>query len=182
MERVHSLRKVKIMADPAFELYHYLGAELPTTVKSVTAQLTSSTAASLWTPATGRKFQLMGGNLTVSIGTVTGTAVAGDLIVLCDNAVTSVVHVLGVFTDAALVAGGIFGTSAQGDTAYDGTADTISAGPLPHVQTFKIPYGYLAAAANNVLKAAVIKGTDHTAQSIGSGTISIMGTIWGHEA
>lgn len=169
------------MADPAFELYHYLGQEQPTVVKAVTAQLTSNTPATLWTPASGRKFQVMGGNLTVSIGTVTATAVAGDLIVLCDNAVTTVFHVLGVFTDAALVAGGIFGTSAQGDTAYDGTADTIGAGPLDHVQKFKIPVGYLSAAANNVLKAAVIKGTDHTAQSIGSGTISIMGTIWGNE-
>lgn len=51
------------MAHPDFELYSILGREQPTVVKSVTAQLTSNTPASLWTPATGRKFQLMGGAL-----------------------------------------------------------------------------------------------------------------------
>lgn len=170
------------MADPAFELYHYLGAELPTAVKSVTAQLTSNTAATLWTPATGRKFQLMGGSLSVSVGTVTGTAVAGDLIVLYDSVVTASFHVLGVFTDAAIVAGSIFGTGVLSDTAFAAaTTAQATANALPPAQVFKIPYGYLSSAANNALKVAVIKGTDHTAQSIGSGTISIIGTLWGNE-
>lgn len=170
------------MADPAFELYHYLGNEQPTVVKAVTAQLTSNTPASLWTPASGRKFQIMGGSLSVSVGTVTGTAVAGDLIVLYDSVVTAAFHVLGVFTDAALVAGSVFGTGVLSDTAFAAaTTAQATANALDPARPFKIPVGYISAAANNVLKVGVIKGTDHTAQSIGSGTISVVGTIFGHE-
>ncbi len=170
------------MAHPDFELYSILGREQPTTVKAVTAQLTSSTAASLWTPATGRKFQLMGGSLSVSVGTITATAVAGDLIVLYDSVVTAAFHVLGVFTDTALVPGSIFGTGVLSDTAFAAAATAqATANPLQPAQKFSIPIGYISSAANNVLKVGVIKGTDHTAQSIGSGTISIVGTIWGNE-
>jgi hypothetical protein len=170
------------MPGPNFRDNYYNALAWPTKVTAVTAQLTSNTAATIWTPASGKKFRLLGGRLTVSIGTVLGTAVAGDLVVLVDNAVTTVVHVLGVMLDTVLVAGGIFGTSLQGDTAYDGGAATETGNKMDHVQSFDIPGGYLSATANNVLKAAVIKGTDHTAQSIGSGTISIMGTVYGHEA
>jgi hypothetical protein len=170
------------MPGPEFRENYYAGQAWPTVVKSVTQIYTSTTAVSLWTPATGKKFKILGGCLTAHVGVVlAGNATDGDYLLLYDGAATVGVHNLGVIYDAAIVAGSTIGTGLQSASAIT-TAATAGAtanvlAPVP----FHIPGGYVSAAANNVLKAALCGGDDGAVEDVGSGTIVITGTIWGHE-
>jgi hypothetical protein len=161
---------------------YYEGLSWPSVVKAVGKSITSTTAAAIWTPTSGKKFRLLGGSLTVHVGVVTATnASAGDFVILYDHVVTAPLVNLGVMVDAAIVAGSILGTGVQSDTAFAAaTTAQATAGALPPIN-FSIPGGYLSSAADNVLRAVCVGGDDGAAEDIGTGVIQITGVVWGHE-
>lgn len=170
------------MPGPKFRDTYYESLRWPSVVKAVTGTVTAATALDVWTPASGKKFQLLGGKLSCTVGVVTASdASAGDLLVLYDSVVTACIHVLGVHTDAAIVAGSIFGGTWVSDTAFDHTGAEVGGGDIAMNQVFEIPGGYTASAADNKLRANNIGGDDLAAENINTGKINIIGTVWGHE-
>lgn len=116
--------------------------------------ITGTTLATLWTPATGKKFVLKYALLYGYVTTVLSGATVGDGPMLLDNAVATPLLVLGRIAAA---------TDAVG-TAYTFFATT----------PFKLDNGIESATANNVLKIG-------TTATIGSGVIRVIGVVAGDE-
>jgi hypothetical protein len=160
---------------------YYEGLNYPSVVKGFGVQITTTGLATLWTPASGKKFVLLGGQITVHVGVLLATQIAGDFVVLCDNALTAPIHNLGVLPDTALVAGSVLGTTQISDAAFAPAEDSTLASTMDHQQRFSIPGGYVSSTANNVLKAGVVLGDAGTVSTIGTGKMWFVGQVWGHE-
>ena len=116
--------------------------------------ITSTTAASIWTPATGKTVVLKYALLYAYVTTVLSGATAGDGPALVDDAVATPLLQLGRIAAATDAAG----------TAYTFFAST----------PFKLDNGIQLSAANKVLKIAPIN-------TIGSGVIRVIGVVAGDE-
>jgi hypothetical protein len=158
--------------DPRFRDTYYQARRNSDTFKAVKTSFTTTGLATIWTPASGKKFVLKGGNLLATVSTVLATATPGAQIVLCDNAMaTAVIQPIGVVSLAAQSIGSPLNVFYPVATA--GSAP-VASGFQP--VSFLIPEGYQSATANNVLKC----GT-HDGSTIGSGVIQITGVVWGTE-
>ncbi len=116
--------------------------------------ITGTTAAAIWTPATGKKVVLKYALLYAYVTTVLSGATAGDGPVLCDDAVTSPLLQLGRIAAATDAAG----------TAYTFFAST----------PFKLDNGIELSAVNKVLKIG-------TVNTISTGVIRVIGVVAGDE-
>ena len=116
--------------------------------------LTGNTAATIWTPATGKTVVVKYALLYAYVTTVLSGATVGDGPAIVDNAVATPLLILGRIAAAADAAG----------TAYTFFASN----------PFKLDNGIQLAAANNVLKIG-------TTATIGSGVIRVIGVVAGDE-
>ena len=158
------------------EFYKY-----PSIVKPVNAMVTGTTPADLWTPALGKKFKIMGYQLSVKVAVVlvTGKSVLGDTVVIYDEATTAVFGTLGMILEPVTVVGSLLHTSHQDTTA---AAPAFAAGTSLIPPPVHIPGGYTSTAAGNDVKAVCVDAADGTTvQDLGTGGILITGTVWGHE-
>ena len=155
---------------------------VPSIHKSVNLTLGTNVAGTLWTPASGKKFRLMGGNLQswVSVA-LDGVEAPGASLTVYDGAVSVPVVNLGVVAEVDLVAGSIIGTGVQDATTFASGVTAFNTANTLYPQEFAIPGGYLSATADNALKVNLL-GVDGAADTIGTGgKIRIVGMVWGHE-
>lgn len=130
----------------------YGAARYSDTFKEVSTSFTTTGLATLWTPATGKRFLLKGFNLRASLTTAASGATPGSQIVVCDNTVaTRVIASLGVITSATEAVTRDFGL-AMGNFGE----------------------GIPSALANNILACGC-------ANTVGAGVVLIRGTVWGTE-
>ena len=135
----------------------YYDALLRSTVfkQVVATSFTGTTFATLWAPATGKKFKLKGVSLQLGISTTLAGS-PSDLVALFDNANNNSTAV----TACPLVNLSLAGTNAAG-TSFG----TIQ---------FFLREGYTSAAINNTLRIGSY-GT------IGAGVIRVVGVVFGDE-
>lgn len=147
--------------------------------KSVNATYNTINAVAIWTPATGKKFLLMGGVVkAVCTAICNGSEAAGQQLVLCDSVVTVPLVTVGVLGTDDVVAGSIWPGPETTDNAPVPNTQVYftDPGPLP----FNFQEGYRSATANNALKFALSDGA--AVVNIGTtGIIRIVGTVWGRE-
>lgn len=153
----------------------------PSVTKSVLALHDAAAAATVWTPATGKRVVVTGFQLQVVVNVSLQNAAAGDYVLLYDNVVTAPIAVLGVSLVATPIAGSLLHTGAQsvtGTAFVPATGTSAQAGILmaPSISLF-----HRTSAADNVVKVAMLVAATGAIRDVGTGELRIMGTIWGHE-
>lgn len=161
---------------------YYEGLAWPSTVKSVNALHDAAVAKDIWTPASGKKFRVLGWQLQCFVGVALQNAAAGDHVLMYDEAVTAPIAVLGVVLDGTPVAGSILSSGAQtGVGAFAPAAATAAEAGTLLAPPVHIPGGYLSSAADNDVKVALVVAATGAVVDVGTGELNIFGTIWGHE-
>lgn len=168
------------MPSPQLRDNYYQSLAWPSVVKSVLALHDAAAAKDIWTPATGKKFRVLGWDLQVMVNVTLQAAAAGDYVLMYDEVVTKPIAVLGIVQDGLPVAGSILSSSAQtGVGAFAQAVTEMGANILAPSHT--IPGGYLSSAANNDVKVALLTAATGAVVDVGSGELRIAGLIWGHE-
>lgn len=166
--------------DPKFRDNYYAARRASDVFKSVNTTYTSTTLASLWTPASGKKFRLKGANLrcvvTTTLGS-TGSEAVGNQLVICDSVVTSPIAMIGALSIVDPIAGSTY-PGIQLTVAAVTTATALLIDSSRPIE-LNLNEGFLSSAADNVLKFGVSTGA--AAVDIGSGVIRIVGSVWGTE-
>jgi len=139
---------------------YFDGLNAPGVSKRVNNYFTTTATPTVWTPASGKKFRILGCSVVATVKTVLATGAGAGELCLLDNAVTAPVLALA-------------GWSA---TQAAGTSVTL---------TTLFPYpGIVSTTADNVLKLGFLTSAADGVTSgltIGTGEILFFGVIWGNE-
>lgn len=147
--------------------------------KRVEARYTANTLASLWTPASGKKFVLKGFKLKVVCTTTSdGSEAVGSRLALLDGAAATPLLALAAIQVTNTVAGCEWPGPIKIGTATN--TYLVTNGNF-FSETFA--EGYKSATANNVLKFGLIDGAATPAVvTIANGVFNISGVVFGTES
>lgn len=168
------------MPSPSFRDNYYQALAWPSVVKSVNALHDAAAAKDIWTPASGKKFRVLGWHLQCVVNVALQNAAAGDYVLMYDEVVTRPIAVLGVVQDGTPVAGSILSASAQTGVGAFAAAVT-EMGSHVMAPPVNIPGGYLSSAADSDVKVSLCVAATGAVVDVGTGELRIQGLIWGHE-